>query len=240
MAKHGKTYNDATKRYDREHLHSLNEAIGLVKSLSNRKFDETVETAVRLGVDPRKADQMVRGTVSLPHGTGKAVRVAVFAAGEPAREAEAAGADVVGADDLVARVEGGFLDFDVAISTPDLMGQVGKLGRTLGPRGLMPNPKTGTVTNDIGKAVAEFKAGKVEYRTDRNGNVHVPVGKVSFSADQLAENLTAVLDEILRAKPASAKGRYLKSVSVSSTMGPGVRIDPAATEDDSLAAKAPE
>ncbi len=240
MAKHGKTYTDATKRYDREQLHPLPEAIGLVKSLSNRKFDETVEAAVRLGVDPRKADQMVRGTVSLPHGTGKDVRVAVFAAGDPAREAEAAGADVVGADDLVARVEGGFLDFDVAISTPDLMGQVGKLGRTLGPRGLMPNPKTGTVTNDIGKAVAEFKAGKVEYRTDRNGNVHVPVGKVSFSAEQLAENLRAVLDEILRAKPASAKGRYLKSVSVSSTMGPGVRIDPDATEDDSLAAKASE
>ena len=240
MTKHGKAYTDATKRYDREHLHSPAEALGLVKTLSTRKFDETVETALRLGVDPRKADQMVRGTVSLPHGTGKTVRVAVFAAGEPAREAEAAGADVVGTDDLVARVEGGFLDFDVAISTPDLMGQVGKLGRTLGPRGLMPNPKTGTVTNDIGKAVAEFKAGKVEYRSDRNGNVHVPVGKVSFSPDQLVENFTAVLDEIHRAKPASAKGRYIKSVSVSSTMGPGVRIDPAATEGDSLDATTSE
>ena len=240
MTKHGKAYTDATKRYDREHLHSPAEALGLVKTLSTRKFDETVETALRLGVDPRKADQMVRGTVSLPHGTGRTVRVAVFAAGEPAREAEAAGADVVGTDDLVARVEGGFLDFDVAISTPDLMGQVGKLGRTLGPRGLMPNPKTGTVTNDIGKAVAEFKAGKVEYRSDRNGNVHVPVGKVSFSPDQLVENFTAVLDEIHRAKPASAKGRYIKSVSVSSTMGPGVRIDPAATEGDSLDATTSE
>ncbi|HUV11414.1 MAG TPA: 50S ribosomal protein L1 [Acidimicrobiia bacterium] len=240
MTKHGKAYTDATKRYDRVHLHSPAEALGLVKTLSTRKFDETVETALRLGVDPRKADQMVRGTVSLPHGTGKTVRVAVFAAGEPAREAEAAGADVVGTDDLVARVEGGFLDFDVAISTPDLMGQVGKLGRTLGPRGLMPNPKTGTVTNDIGKAVAEFKAGKVEYRSDRNGNVHVPVGKVSFSPDQLVENFTAVLDEIHRAKPASAKGRYIKSVSVSSTMGPGVRIDPAATEGDSLDATTSE
>jgi len=240
MTKHGKSYTDATKRYDREHLHSPTEALGLVKSLSTRKFDETVETAVRLGVDPRKADQMVRGTVSLPHGTGKTVRVAVFAAGDQARDADAAGADVVGADDLVARVEGGFLDFDVAISTPELMGQVGKLGRTLGPRGLMPNPKTGTVTNDIGKAVGEFKAGKVEYRTDRNGNVHVPLGKVSFSAEQLVENFTAVLDEILRAKPASAKGRYIKGVSVSSTMGPGVRIDPAATEDDSPGARAPE
>jgi large subunit ribosomal protein L1 len=170
---------------------------------------------------------MIRGTVSLPHGTGKAVRVAVFAAGDQAREAEAAGADVVGADDLVKRIEGGFLDFDVAIATPDLMGQVGKLGRTLGPRGLMPNPKTGTVTPDIGKAVSEFKAGKVEYRTDRYGNVHVPIGKASFSPEQLLENYHAVLDEIIRAKPAAAKGKYVKSSVVSSTMGPGVRVDPA-------------
>jgi len=233
MTQHGKSYDDATKRYDRERLHSPTEALELVKSFAKKKFDETVELAVRLGVDPRKADQMIRGTVSLPNGTGKSVRVAVFAQGDQAREAEAAGADVVGADDLVKRVEGGFLEFDVAISTPDLMGQVGKLGRTLGPRGLMPNPKTGTVTNDIGKAVSEFKAGKVEYRTDRYGNVHVPIGKASFDVTKLVENLRSVLDEINRAKPASAKGRYLRTASVSSTMGPGVKIDPAAAEDDS-------
>jgi len=226
MARHGKSYNDAAGRYDREKLHAPEEAFGLVKSLTTRKFDETVEVAFRLGVDPRKADQMIRGTVSLPHGTGKSVRVAVFAAGDQAREAEAAGADVVGADDLVARVEGGFLDFDVTIATPDLMPLVGKLGRVLGPRGLMPNPKTGTVTTDVGRTVEEYKAGRVEYRTDRYGNVHVPVGKVSFSAEQLSENYQAVLDELNRAKPAAAKGRYLKGVSTSSTMGPGIRIDP--------------
>jgi large subunit ribosomal protein L1 len=217
MTKHGKAYKD----------------VELVKSFATKKFDETTEATFRLGVDPRKADQMIRGTVSLPHGTGKAARVAVFAAGDAAREAEAAGADVVGADDLIARVEGGFLDFDVAIATPDLMGQVGKLGRTLGPRGLMPNPKTGTVTNDIGKAVGEFKAGKVEYRTDRYGNVAVPIGKASFSPEQLVENYHAVLDEILRSKPAAAKGKYVKAASVSSTMGPGVRVDPSVTHEDS-------
>jgi large subunit ribosomal protein L1 len=226
MARYGKVLTDAQARYDREQLYAPNEAFDLVKSLSNRKFDETVEVAMRLGVDPRKADQMIRGTVSLPNGTGKAVRVAVFAAGDQAREAEAAGADVVGADDLVARIEKGFLDFDVAIATPDQMPNVGKLGRTLGPRGLMPNPKTGTVTTDVGKTVEEFKAGKVEYRTDRYGNVHVPIGKVSFDTDALAANYQAVLDEVNRAKPAASKGRYLKSVSTSSTMGPGVRIDP--------------
>jgi large subunit ribosomal protein L1 len=231
MAQHGKVLKDAQARFDRERLHAPAEAFDLVKSLSKRKFDETVEVAMRLGVDPRKADQMIRGTVSLPHGTGKSVRVAVFAAGDQAREAEAAGADVVGADDLVARIEKGFLDFDVAIATPDQMPNVGKLGRTLGPRGLMPNPKTGTVTNDVGKTVEEFKAGKVEYRTDRYGNVHVPIGKVSFDTDALAENYQAVLDEVNRAKPAAAKGRYLKSVSTSSTMGPGVRIDPTAAAD---------
>jgi large subunit ribosomal protein L1 len=229
---HGKKYDDALKRFDREQLHTPTEALELVKSLATRKFDETVEAAFRLGVDPRKADQMIRGTVSLPHGTGKSVRVAVFATGDAAREAQDAGADVVGADDLVARVEGGFLDFDVAIATPDLMGQVGKLGRTLGPRGLMPNPKTGTVTNDVGKTVAEFKAGKVEYRTDRYGNIHVPIGKASFDAPELLANYQAVLDELMRAKPASAKGRYLKSASASSTMGPGVRIDPTVTHAD--------
>jgi large subunit ribosomal protein L1 len=223
---HGKVLKDAQARYDRERLYAPTEAFDLVKSLSNRKFDETVEVAMRLGVDPRKADQMIRGTVSLPHGTGKSVRVAVFAAGDQAREAEAAGADVVGADDLVARIEKGFLDFDVAIATPDQMPNVGKLGRTLGPRGLMPNPKTGTVTNDVGKTVEEFKAGKVEYRTDRYGNVHVPIGKVSFETEALATNYQAVLDEVNRAKPAASKGRYLKGVSTSSTMGPGIRIDP--------------
>jgi large subunit ribosomal protein L1 len=222
----GKKYNDATKRYDRDQQHTAAEALDLVKSLAPAKFDETVELAVRLGVDPRKADQIVRGTVPLPSGTGKDVRVAVFAAGDAAADARAAGADVVGADDLVNRVQNeGFLDFDIAISTPDLMGQVGKLGRVLGPRGLMPNPKTGTVTTDVGKAVTEFKGGRVEYRTDRYGNVHVPIGKVSFSKEALAANLAAVLDELQRAKPASAKGRYMKGITLSSTMGPGVKID---------------
>ena len=229
MARHGKKYVDATRKFDREKLHTPAEAFELVKSLAKRNFDETVEVAFRLGVDPRKADQMIRGTVSLPHGTGKSVRVAVFAAGEQARAAEEAGADVVGADDLVSRVEGGFLDFDVAIAAPDMMGQVGKLGRTLGPRGLMPNPKTGTVTPDVGTAVSEFKAGKVEYRTDRHGNVHVPIGKASFDAAALTANYQAVLDEILRAKPAAAKGRYIQGVTASSTMGPGVHVDPAST-----------
>jgi len=229
MSKKGKKYEDAMRRYDRERIYSPTEGFDLVKSLASRNFDETVEAAFRLGVDPRKADQMIRGTVSLPHGTGKNARVAVFAAGEAAREAEAAGADVVGADDLVKRVEEGFLDFDVAIATPDLMAQVGKLGRVLGPRGLMPNPKTGTVTNDVGKTVEEFKAGKVEYRTDRYGNVHVPVGKASFEQEKLLENYHAVLDELMRAKPASAKGRYLRAISTSSTMGPGVKLDTAVT-----------
>jgi len=221
----GKKYVDASRRYDKQAIHEPSAAFELIKSLSNRKFDETVEAAFRLGVDPRKADQMLRGTVSLPAGTGKDVRVAVFAQGDAAREAEEAGADVVGADDLVNRVQNeGFMDFDVAIATPDLMGQVGKLGRVLGPRGLMPNPKTGTVTADVGKAVSEFKGGKVEYRTDRHGNVHVPIGKVSFTTDALTKNYGAVLDELLRAKPASAKGRYIKGIAASSTMGPGVKI----------------
>jgi large subunit ribosomal protein L1 len=231
MTKHGKKFTDATRRFDRERLYPATEALDLVKSLATRKFDETVEAAFRLGVDPRKADQMIRGTVSLPKGTGKDVRVAVFAEGDAAREAEEAGADVVGSDDLVAQIEKGFLDFDVAIATPDLMSQVGRLGRVLGPRGVMPNPKTGTVTNDIGKTVAEFKAGKVEYRTDRNGNVHVPIGKVSFESDALLANFQAVLDEILRNKPAASKGRYIKSITTSSTMGPGIRIDPAVATD---------
>jgi large subunit ribosomal protein L1 len=223
---HGKKYNDALKRFDREGLHGPNEAVDLVKSLSSAGFDETVELVVRLGVDPRKADQIVRGTVALPSGTGKDVRVAVFAAGEAANEAREAGADIVGSDDLAAQIEGGMLDFDVAIATPDLMPLVGRLGRVLGPRGLMPNPKTGTVTPEVGKAVGEFKGGKVEYRTDRYGNVHVPVGKASFNADALLDNFRAVMDELQRAKPAAAKGRYLKRIALSSTMGPGIKVDP--------------
>ena len=224
MAK-GKKYTDAAKRFDRDQLFSPNEALELVKGLGTAAFDESIELAVRLGVDPRKADQIVRGTVALPSGTGKDVRVAVFANGEAAEAARAAGADHVGGDDLAAQVEGGMLDFDVAIATPDLMPLVGKLGRVLGPRGLMPNPKTGTVTPDVGKAVEEFKGGKVEYRTDRYGNVHVPIGKVSFDIEALRANFTAVLDEVQRAKPASAKGRYIKKISLSPTMGPSVRID---------------
>lgn len=226
MAK-GKKFTDALKRFDRDHLHAGAEAVELAKAISNRNFDETVEVAFRLGVDPRKADQMVRGTVALPSGSGKAVRVAVFAVGDAAREAEAAGAEFVGADDLAAQIEGGMLDFDVTIATPDLMPLVGRLGRTLGPRGLMPNPKSGTVTNDVGKAVEEFKGGKVEYRTDRHGNVHVPLGKVSFDVPALVANLHAVVDELHRAKPASSKGRYFRKVTVASTMGPGIRVDPA-------------
>lgn len=225
MAKKGKKYTDTLKRFDVEAFHGPAEAIELVRTLATAKFDETVELVVRLGVDPRKADQVVRGTVGLPSGTGTDVRVAVFAAGEAANEARAAGADLVGADDLLAEVEGGRLDFDVAIATPDLMPQVGKLGRVLGPRGLMPNPKTGTVTTDVGKAVADFKGGKVEYRTDRYGNVHVPIGKASFDTVALTANYRAVVEEIERAKPASAKGRYIRKVGLSSTMGPNIRID---------------
>jgi large subunit ribosomal protein L1 len=237
MAKHGKKYTDASRRYDREQLHTSAEAVSLVKSLAAAGFDETIEVAVRLGVDPRKADQMVRGTVALPSGTGKDVRIAVFAQGDAAAEARAAGADFVGADDLAAEVEGGMLDFDVAIATPDLMPQVGKLGRVLGPRGLMPNPKTGTVTTDVGKAVSDFKGGKVEYRTDRYGNVHVPVGKASFDVDAIGANLRTVLEELERAKPSSAKGRYFKRITLASTMGPGVKIDPARmfAADDAVA-----
>jgi len=231
MAK-GKKYTDALKRFDREGLHGPSEAVDLVKSLARANFDETVELVVRLGVDPRKADQIVRGTVGLPSGTGKDVRVAVFAASEAATAAREAGADIVGADDLAAQIEGGMLDFDVAIASPDMMPLVGRLGRVLGPRGLMPNPKTGTVTPDVAKAVGEFKGGKVEYRTDRYGNVHVPVGKVSFTPAALLDNLRAVLDELNRAKPASAKGRYMRRIALSSTMGPGVKIDPGRLRDD--------
>ncbi len=235
----GKRYRDAARRFDVEHLHGPAEAVELAKSLAAARFDETIEVAIQLGVDPRKPDQQVRGTVSLPSGTGKVVRVVVFATGEAAAEARDAGADMVGADDLIAQVQGGMLDFDVAIATPDQMAQVAKLGRTLGPRGLMPNPKTGTVTMEVGKAVSEFKAGRVEYRTERQGaNVHVPIGRASFSADALLENFAALVDELNRAKPAASKGRYVKRVSVSSTMGPGVKIDPTRLHELNAAAVA--
>jgi large subunit ribosomal protein L1 len=213
MARHGKRYVNATRAFDPEAMMTPAEAIDVARRTSKTKFDETIELAVRLGVDPRKADQIVRGTVALPSGTGKDVRVAVFAAGDAAAEARA-------------QIEGGMLDFDVAIATPDLMPLVGRLGRTLGPRGLMPNPKTGTVTTEVGKAVGEFKGGKVEYRTDRYGNVHVPIGKASFEPEALVANFSAVVDELQRAKPASAKGRYIKSVTLAPTMGPGVNVDP--------------
>jgi large subunit ribosomal protein L1 len=235
--KHGKKYLNALAQVDREELLTIPEALDKVKALATAKFDETVELAIRLGIDPRKAEQLVRGTLSLPAGTGKTNRVAVFAAGEAAQAARDAGADEVGAEDLVAKVAGGFLDFDIAIATPDLMGQVGGLGRVLGPRGLMPNPKTGTVTTDVAKAVTEFKGGRVEYRSDKIGNVQLRVGKVSFSRDDLARNVQAVVDEIVRVKPASAKGRYMMNITVSSTMGPGVKIDPTRTKvvDEALA-----
>jgi large subunit ribosomal protein L1 len=229
--KHGKKYINALAQVNREQLVTVSEAIEKVKALSSAKFDETVELAIRLGVDPRKAEQIVRGTISLPAGTGKTNRIAVFAVGEFAQAARDAGADFVGGDDLVEKVAGGFLDFDIAIATPDLMGKVGGLGRVLGPRGLMPNPKTGTVTMDVAKAVGEFKGGRVEYRTDKIGNVQLRVGKVSFSSADLTRNVLAVIDEIVRVKPASAKGRYVMSITVSSTMGPGVKIDPQHTRD---------
>ncbi len=221
----GKKFTDALKKFDRDQFYTPTEALGLVKTMASAKFDESIDIALRLGVDPRKADQMVRGTVALPSGTGKDIRVAVFATGDAADEARAAGADIVGSDDLAADVEAGKMDFDLVIATPDMMPLLGKLGRVLGPRGLMPNPKTGTVTTDVGKAVGEFKGGKVEYRTDRYGNVHVPLGKASFEPAALEENFRAVLDELQRAKPASAKGRYLRKITVSSTMGPGVHVD---------------
>ena len=229
--KHGKKYINALSQVNREELITIAEAVEKVKAVATAKFDETVEVAVRLGVDPRKAEQPVRGTLSLPSGTGKTNRVAVFAAGEYAQAARDAGADFVGAEDLVAKVAGGFLDFDIAIATPDLMGQVGGLGRVLGPRGLMPNPKTGTVTMDVAKAVGEFKGGHVEYRCDKVGNVQLRVGKVSFSKDDLIANVQAVVDELTRVKPASAKGRYIMSITISSTMGPGVKIDPTRTKE---------
>lgn len=230
MAK-GKKYSDAARRYDREHLHSPAEALGIVKTLATAGFDESIDVVIKLGVDPRKADQIVRGTVALPEGTGKTVRVAVFATGDAAAAATAAGADIVGGEELVAEVEGGMLDFDLAIASPELMPLVGKLGRVLGPRGLMPNPKTGTVTPDVAKAVEQFKGGTVEYRTDRYGNVAVSIGKASFEPAALSSNFSALFDELNRVKPASAKGRYMQKLSLSSTMSPSIKIDPSRLDE---------
>jgi large subunit ribosomal protein L1 len=225
MAEHGKRYQDAAKLVDRTRVYSIEEAVALARETSNVKFDASVEAHLRLGVDPRHADQMVRGTVVLPHGTGKIVRVAVFAQGEKAQEALRAGADEVGSEDLVKKIEAGWLEFDVAIATPDTMGQVGRLGRILGRRGLMPNPKAGTVTFDIERAVKEVKGGRVEFKVDKGAIVHVPVGKASFEAQQLSENLAALVDAVNRAKPAGAKGQYLRTLSIATTMGPGIRVD---------------
>jgi large subunit ribosomal protein L1 len=227
----GKAYTNARAAIDRDKLYSPLEAVRTLKSLQTAKFDETVEVHMRLGVNVRHADQQLRGTLFLPHGLGKSVTVAVFAQGEKAKEAEDAGADVVGGDDLAARIEGGWTDFDVAVATPDMMGTVGRLGRILGPQGKMPSPKAGTITFDIGKAVTDVKAGKIEYRTDRTGIIHAAIGKKSFEEKALVENYGAVLDEILRSKPAAAKGRYLKSITLVSTMGPGLRLDTGRTRD---------
>jgi large subunit ribosomal protein L1 len=224
---HGKNYRNAKSLFDREQEYAPAEAVRLLKEMQTAKFDETVEVHFRLGLNVRHADEQLRGTLMLPHGTGKEATVAVFAEGEKAKEAQEAGADIVGSADLAKRVEEGFTDFDVAIATPDQMGNVGKLGRILGPRGLMPNPKTGTVTMDVGKAVSEAKAGKLEYRTDRGANVHVVIGKKSFDERALVENYAAVLDEIVRAKPSAAKGRYIQQITLTSTMGPGIHVDPA-------------
>jgi len=226
--KRSKAYRAAAEKVNLDQLYSPEEALALVASGASAKFDETVDVAIRLGVDPKKADQMVRGTVNLPHGTGKTARVLVFATGEKAEAAREAGADEVGDDDLIAKVQGGYLDFDSVVATPDMMGKVGRLGRVLGPRGLMPNPKTGTVTMDVAKAVSDIKGGKIEFLTDRYANLHFLMGKVSFGSEKLAENYFAALDEILRLKPNAAKGRYLRKITVSSTMGPGVQIDPGA------------
>jgi large subunit ribosomal protein L1 len=223
----GKKLDDATKRIDRDKLYHPFDALTLARMTNPVRFDATVEVAFMLGIDPRQAEQRIRGTVTLPHGTGKKIRVAVFAEGDAARAAEAAGADVVGGNDLAEEIQKGFLDFDAAVATPDMMGTVGRLGRVLGPRGLMPNPKAGTVTPDVARAVTEIKAGKVEYRVDRYGNVHMVLGKTSFTSKQLTENYQAVLEEVLRAKPSAAKGRYIKNIAISTTMGPGIRVDPA-------------
>lgn len=229
MTKRGKKYEEARIKIDRDRKYDLEEALGMVQEMSNRVFDETVELAVRLGVNPKHADQQVRGSVVLPHGTGREMRVVVFAKGEKIREAEEAGADHAGADDLVARVQEGWLDFDVAVATPDMMGSVGKLGKILGPRGMMPNPKSGTVTFDLEKAIRDIKAGKVEFRTDKAGNIHVPIGKVSFNRENLLDNFNSVIEALVKARPPVVKGQYMRTVTVSSTMGPGVRTSPGQT-----------
>jgi large subunit ribosomal protein L1 len=231
MARHGKRYTEARNAIDREHAYTPLEAVRLVREAPAAKFDEAVEVHFNLGLNVRHADQQLRGTLMLPHGSGKDVRVAVFAEGEKAREAEEAGADVVGSGDLATQIEGGFDDFDLAVATPDMMGTVGKLGRILGPRGKMPNPKTGTVTFDVGKAVREAKAGKLEYRTDRGANVHLVIGRKSFDERTLLENYAAVVEELVRAKPAAAKGRYIRSITLTSSMGPGVHVDPSRTRE---------
>jgi large subunit ribosomal protein L1 len=235
MAKRSKAYRQAADMIDRERLYSPLEAAKLAKETSKVKLDATVEVAIRLGIDPRKADQMVRGTVNLPHGTGKTARVIVFATGDKANEAVAAGADEVGAEDLIERIQGGWLDFDAAIATPDQMAKVGRIARILGPRGLMPNPKTGTVTPDVTKAVADIKGGKINFRVDKQSNLHLVIGKASFDSEKLVENYAAALDEVLRAKPSAAKGRYLKKITFSTTMGPGIPVDPARTRNLLLA-----
>jgi large subunit ribosomal protein L1 len=229
--KHSKAYRAAAEKIDQAGLYTPIEAVRLARLTSATKFDATVEVALRLGVDPRKADQMIRGTVNLPHGTGKTARVLVFATGDRAEAARAAGADIVGADELIAEVEGGRLDFDAVVATPDLMGKVGRLGRVLGPRGLMPNPKTGTVTPDVAKAVTDIKGGKIEFRVDRNANLHFIIGKTSFSDQFLVENYAAAIDEVLRLKPSAAKGRYVKKATFASTMGPGIQVDPNKTRN---------
>jgi large subunit ribosomal protein L1 len=233
--KRSKAYRAAAEARDADQLYSAVEAVGLAKTGASAKFDETVEVAMRLGVDPRKADQMVRGTVNLPHGTGKTARVLVFATGEKAADALAAGADEVGADELIEKVAGGYLDFDSVVATPDLMGKVGRLGRVLGPRGLMPNPKTGTVTMDVTKAVTDIKGGKIEFRVDRHANLHFIIGKASFDLEKLIDNYTAAMDEVMRLKPSTSKGRYLRKIVVSTTMGPGVQVDPQRKREEATA-----
>ena len=230
MANHGKRYLESVKKVNRDTLYEPEEAIRLVKELANAKFDETIDLAFRLGVDPRHADQQVRGAVVLPHGTGKTLKVLVFAKGDKAKEAEEAGADFVGADDIVAQIQGGWFGFDVAVATPDMMGTVGKLGKLLGPKGLMPNPKVGTVTMDVTRAIKEIKAGKVDFRVEKTGIVHAPMGKVSFGVEKLLQNISAFMDTILRIKPSAAKGTYLRGIAISTTMGPGVQVDPLAVK----------
>ncbi len=231
MAKKGKRYTEACKKIERDRRYELAEAIDLVKESAGAKFDETTEVAIRLGVDPRKSDQMVRGTVMLPHGTGKSVRVLVFAKGEKELEAKDAGADFVGADDLVEKIQGGWLDFDKAVATPDMMGLVGRIAKILGPRGMMPNPKVGTVTLNVKETIGELKKGKVEFRTDKGANLHVPVGKVSFEPDKLRENIISLIDTVKRMKPPASKGHYMRNMVISSTMGPGVKIDIASLKE---------